>query len=243
MLERARSEFIAMVSHQLRAPLTVMMLSVDMLAGGLFDPTDQARMIGDVQAKCAELDKTVKDIIGIADIVSKGVKKQAVSLRSLILQALAPLQDSHPDRQFTVRVPEQLAPVGGDTNWIMVVLEKLLDNAVKYSAQGQPILVRVEGEAEHAIVQVIDRGTGIPVEHRKGLFEPFVRGDASNTQNVYGTGLGLYIAKTIVELHGGKIWVQSKVDQGSCFSFSLPWWQEDVVDVVKAREGVTTTQS
>ncbi|MBN1583991.1 MAG: GAF domain-containing protein [Anaerolineae bacterium] len=227
MLERARTEFIAMVSHQLRAPLTVMTVSVDMLAGGLFDSTDQPGMIHDVQAKCAELDRIVTDIVDIADVVAKGLNKQSVSLQAVISQVLAAMQGRYPDRPFTVRVADQLPPVSGDAKWISIVLEKLLDNAVKYSAQGQPVLIRAQGRTDDVIVQVIDRGQGIPEEKRERLFEPFVRGDASNTQKVYGTGLGLYIAKTIVELHGGKIWVQSQIGQGSCFSFSLPWWQEE----------------
>ncbi|MBN1936913.1 MAG: GAF domain-containing protein [Anaerolineae bacterium] len=228
MLERSKGEFISMVSHQLRSPLTIIMASAELLADPGLDDELKAGMVEEVQAKCDLLAKFVQNIIDIVELESgKGsVKNQPVPLDEVLQGQLAVFEMAHPERRLVLKLPDQLAPVRGDRIKIATVLDKLLDNAVKYSAQNTPIVVQVSIAPQNATIRVIDQGVGISPEQQEHLFTRFYRGDGSDTQQVYGAGLGLYTAKKFVELQGGEISVQSQLGQGSCFSFTLPWWDE-----------------
>jgi signal transduction histidine kinase len=102
------------------------------------------------------------------------------------------------------------------------VLSNLLDNAVKYSPEGGDVVVRVQADAAHAVVEVEDHGAGITPEARARLFERYFRTDAASRSGSEGMGLGLYVSKGIVEAHGGEMWFESEPGQGSTFSFRLP---------------------
>ena len=112
--------------------------------------------------------------------------------------------------------------VDADPLRIEQVLRNLLDNAVKYSPQGGMIVVRGEAQEKRAIVSVADQGMGIAPEHLNRLFEKFFRVESVAGQHVVGSGLGLPIARTIVEGHGGHIWAESRLGEGSTFYFTLP---------------------
>jgi PAS domain S-box-containing protein len=226
MLERMKSEFIAMVSHQLRSPLASIMASVELLGEPDLESALQQEMVQLVGTQCDELSRFVNEIVNVAQLESGKVmvNVQPMSLKAVTHQVLSVFRTQNPNRRFVERVPEELAPVSGDLEKTSIVLRNLVDNAVKYSAEDKPVLVEVLSQEDEVVIRVIDRGVGIPAEHLDKLFKWFHRVDGSDTQEVYGSGLGLYVAKKLIELQGGRIWVQSKVDQGSCFSFSLPWW-------------------
>jgi len=107
------------------------------------------------------------------------------------------------------------------------VLQNLLSNAVKYSPDGGEIILRVEDLGEQARVSVVDRGMGIPAAVLPRLFERFYRAESAAARAIRGTGLGLYITRGLVEEHGGRIWVQSRPDEGSTFTFTLPYEPPD----------------
>ncbi len=236
MLERTKREFISMVSHQLRSPLTSIMASAELLAEPDLSPDLQTEMVQLVQSQCEVLSGFVSDIISVAEVESGtgSLKKQPVPLEMVIFQVIGSFQTSYPDRAFVTRIPQGLGPVSGDAKKLATVLENLVDNAIKYSSEASPITIQVRDTPEQAVVQVIDQGIGIPVEQLDNLFTQFHRGDGSNTQRVYGTGLGLYVAKKFIDMQGGRIWVQSQVGQGSCFSFALPWWTQDLASAANA---------
>ena len=113
---------------------------------------------------------------------------------------------------------------------LAIVLHNLLMNAINYSPEGGRILVRIADRgADHLEISVIDEGIGIAQEHMERVFEPFYRVDVSDSRQVYGRGLGLYVSKRLIELQGGRIWVKSKFGQGSCFTFTLPIVQESAI--------------
>ena len=109
-----------------------------------------------------------------------------------------------------------------DPDRLTQVLRNLLDNAVKYSPQGGLTVVRGEVQAGEAVISVADQGIGIAPEHLNRLFEKYFRVKAGQSRGVAGSGLGLPIARAIVEAHGGRIWAESRVGQGSTFTFTLP---------------------
>jgi signal transduction histidine kinase len=118
--------------------------------------------------------------------------------------------------------PDGFPVVDGDPDRIAQVLRNLLDNAVKYSPDGGLVMLRGEMTENEVVVSVADQGVGISPEHLNRLFEKFFRVDSGLKRHVVGSGLGLPICRTIVEAHGGRIWAESKVGQGSTFYFTLP---------------------
>ena len=123
--------------------------------------------------------------------------------------------------RLRVELPPLLSPVRGDQRRIAQVLLNLVGNAIKFTEQGE-IAIRVSVRADHVEVAVTDMGTGIPTAERERIFEEFHQLDNSATRKKGGTGLGLAITKRIIELHGGRIWVESEVGKGSRFCFTVP---------------------
>ena len=124
--------------------------------------------------------------------------------------------------QFVVDVPRKLPPVYADPLRLERILYNLLENAVKYSPQGEEIRVSVKPEKEHLIISVSDRGIGMSSADQAKLFGPFQRLEESRLEGVKGLGLGLLVCRRLVEAHGGRIWVESELGRGSTFFFTLP---------------------
>ena len=124
-------------------------------------------------------------------------------------------------RPVEVRVPESLPPAECDQNMIARVLKQLLSNALKYSPDGSPLTISAEFTGAAIVIDVVDRGPGVTDEERERIFEKYYRGKAA-TSRVPGTGLGLASARSIVQAHGGEIWVTSPPAGGSAFHVSLP---------------------
>jgi signal transduction histidine kinase len=125
------------------------------------------------------------------------------------------------ERRIDVKLPPDLPPVWADRELIEIALRQLIDNALKYSARDSPVAVAAESSDHRVVVSVADRGSGIAEEEQSRIFEKFYRAEASRHQ-IPGAGLGLVIAREIIHVHGGEIWVESKPGQGSIFRFSLP---------------------
>ncbi|MGQ9681580.1 MAG: sensor histidine kinase [Anaerolineae bacterium] len=135
---------------------------------------------------------------------------------------LAELDHRARGHRFLVDLPSDLPIVEGDPNRIAQVLRNLLDNAIKYSHDGGLIVVRAEPTDDEIIISVSDQGIGIAPEHLNRLFEKFFRIRSGLGRHVVGSGLGLPISRTIIERHGGRIWAESRLGQGSTFYFTLP---------------------
>lgn len=231
-LQRAKSELIAMISHQLRTPLAHIQLSADLLQTFDLDADMRRVTTSAIQAQANALSTEVERIIVVAELAARrvSISKQPLMLDMIIEQAISSVQATRPERQWIKQIPPSLPMVYADLDKTLTVLHNLLDNAVKFSPPHTPIQIQVTAQPEHAVISIIDQGVGIPPEHQSKLFEPFYRIDNSSTQTVYGIGLGLYIARRYIELQGGRIWVQSQPGQTTCFSLSLPWWSPEQDD-------------
>jgi signal transduction histidine kinase len=147
---------------------------------------------------------------------------QPVMLHRLIPSLVDEMARRTRRHRFVVDFPRAFPVVEADPTRIDQVLRNLLDNAIKYSPEGGMIVVRGQVEEERVVISVADQGVGIAPEHLNRLFEKFFRVESSLGHHVVGSGLGLPIARTIVEGHGGRIWAESKLGEGSTFYFTLP---------------------
>ena len=143
------------------------------------------------------------------------------TMREAVDTALETMQAQLRTHPVDIRLPESLPPVEMDLERIAKVLQHLLENAAKYSAEGSPIFISAEASQGRIVTSVADRGVGVDDLERMMIFDKFYRGQGQRYR-VQGTGMGLAIAKAIVEAHGGTIDVTSQSGQGSVFSFSLP---------------------
>jgi len=131
------------------------------------------------------------------------------------------------DIRISVNFPQHIPNIAGDRRLLTEVLQNLLDNATQYTPPGGQIMVSVETNAREAVISVADTGIGIPQADQPRIFERFYRVDVARSRQVGGTGLGLAIAKHLVEIHGGRIWVESEVGQGSQFHFTVPLYDAE----------------
>lgn len=226
---RARREFIATVSHELRTPLTPIRGYVDILllgAGGEINE-QQRSFLQTIKDNTIRMSALVDDLLEVGRIEAGRVKLnfEMIDLSSVIAYETRMLQTELDRKEMTLLldIADDLPGINADKKRVSQVLANLLSNAVKYTYPQGNICVRAFQYNEHFVeIQVEDTGIGLTPEQQEKLFTPFYRADNVMHTEVSGTGLGLSITKSFVELHGGKIWVQSEVNKGSVFAFRLP---------------------
>jgi len=227
-LEAVRREFVANVSHELRTPLSVIKGYVETLADGHREIPieDRERFLRTIQRHTERLNSLLEDLLTLSRLesVNPGLKREPLDLAALLAEILddyraRPTAGSH---RLEATFDQALGPVPADPLKITQAVENLLDNALKYTPAGSTIEVGLQSRDGEAEVSVRDNGPGIPADDLPHIFERFYRVEKGRSREKGGTGLGLSIVKHIVQLHGGRVWVESKVGQGSDFRFSLP---------------------
>jgi GAF domain-containing protein/two-component sensor histidine kinase len=232
--DRAKREFISSVSHELRTPLTSIKGYVDLLllgAGGQLSESQQS-FLGVVKNNANRLMDLINDILEIGRIDSERIQLnfEEVDIAAVFADVLQTLkvQIDRKAMRVTSEVSEDVPPVSADGKRIMQVVLNLASNAVKYTySEGRIVLRAGLNPAGMLQVDIEDDGVGISHEDQKNLFRRFQRFDNPLRDEAGGTGLGLSIAKSLVELHGGEMWVQSEPGEGSTFSFVIPLTQPE----------------
>ncbi|MDD3717915.1 MAG: GAF domain-containing protein [Actinomycetota bacterium] len=225
-LEQAKSDFVSTVSHELRTPLT----SIKAYTATLrrrdvdFDESTRQGFLQVIEEETDRLTRLVADILDVSRIESGRLtlKKRDFDLSKLVRIIIGKLQSQFSNHEIELDAPESMETVRADPDKIEQVLVNLVDNAAKYSPSGGEIRLTLEANPRGVECSVSDSGVGIPEEHLSNIFEKFHRVDNRATREIYGTGLGLYVSKSIVEAHGGTIWAESVLGEGSTFHFTLP---------------------
>lgn len=224
MLDRLKSDFIHTISHDLRSPLTAIMGYIELLdrVGPLND--QQKQFVRHVQASAQNITALVNDLLDLGRIEAGfDTRKDDVSLEQVLQFAVDNLERQIADKKlnFSVHVDPDLPIIRGNPIRMRQMIDNLLVNAVKYTPEGGKVSVSLRREDSQVIFEVADTGVGIPPADQPHIFEKFYR--ASNApKGTPGTGLGLAIVRSIVENHQGRIWVESKVGQGTKFVVVLP---------------------
>jgi len=226
-LEKMRSEFIANVSHELRTPLTSIKGFLEtLLDGALEDTTIAKHFLQIMNSETERLTRLIDDLLSLSRIEAKKVDFTPKPLAFIeLVQKMNLLFKSRLEEKgltLEIQVPKDLPLVLADSDMISQVLINLLDNAIKYTPSGGRIVLLTRVKHPFVEIEVKDTGIGIPEESQKRIFERFYRVDKARSRELGGTGLGLAIVKHIIDLHMGKVWVESKVGEGSTFGFSLP---------------------
>jgi two-component system phosphate regulon sensor histidine kinase PhoR len=226
-LERVRQDFVANVSHEFRTPLTAIQGFAETLLGGaLDDPANRRRFVEIIREHAMRLARLTEDLLKLSRIEAGQLKLEfrPVSVAQLVESCVetAQLKATPRNLALNVQLPDGLPAVRGDANSLQEVLQNLLDNALQYTPGGGRIEVSASCSDGRVIVTVADTGIGIPQAEQERIFERFYRVDAARSREAGGTGLGLSIARHIMEAHGGRLWVESAVGEGSRFHFSIP---------------------
>jgi two-component system phosphate regulon sensor histidine kinase PhoR len=226
-LERVRRDFVANVSHEFKTPLTAIQgFAETLLAGAIDDPHNRERFLGIILEHSRRLARLTDDLLKLSkmDADRLEVEIRRVSVSELIESCLETAQRRAAEKNIHISVEptDNLPDIAGDRRRLAEVLQNLLDNAIQYTlAEGRIVLSAEQREGE-VIFTVADTGIGIPKADQSRIFERFYRVDAARSREAGGTGLGLSIAKHLVEVHGGRIWIDSEVGRGSEFHFSVP---------------------
>jgi signal transduction histidine kinase len=229
--ERLKDEMVQNVSHELRTPLTFIKGYADLLLDGTIGTTtaEQQEVLQVISSNAGDVIRLISDIMALQRIDSSNLILESFSLRHLLLDAIAhhSLTANRHDLRLVYEGPETPAIIFADRGRINQVLNNLIVNAIKFSPHGGVIRLQlVEGE-EVIQFSVIDQGVGIPVDKLELIFERFFQVDGSARRQFGGVGLGLAIVKRIVDAHHGRVWVESKLEQGSAFHVALPVTQPD----------------
>jgi two-component system phosphate regulon sensor histidine kinase PhoR len=227
-IDRARSEFITTVSHELRGPATSIKGYVDLLGGegnGALG-TDQRELIRVLKRNSDRMADLIGDLLDVSLIDSGQVRfePESVEIGAIVDDVLVAAGGEAESKQqeLTWRVEGDVPRVIGDKGRLHQVLANLVDNAIRYTPEGGRIEVLVHAVEGAARVDVKDNGIGIPAAELGRVFERFYRGEHGLVRATPGTGLGLSIVEMLVEMHGGRVWVESVPGKGSTFTVILP---------------------
>jgi PAS domain S-box-containing protein len=225
-VENLRSAFLSMLGHELQTPLSIIKGYTGTLVRS--DAKWNKKTLHDglqvIEEECDRLSKLVNRLLLASRIESGTVtlQKEPVQLSAMASKVIRRLESVTSIHEFKVDFEPDFPEVHADPERMEEVLTNLVDNAIKYSPKGGRIVIAGKADRDCIKVTVADEGIGIPQRELGRVFERFRRGEGNHVQKVRGTGLGLYICKSIIEAHGGKIEVSSEVGKGSQFSFRLP---------------------
>jgi two-component system phosphate regulon sensor histidine kinase PhoR len=227
LLRTVRRDFVANVSHELRTPLAAIRLLVDTLEAGALDEADVAPgFVHRIGVEADQLIQMVTELLELSRIESGQlpIKREPVAMGEVIAHVVERLMVVAQDKEIAVdsEVPPALPPALADRDQVSTVLLNLLFNAVKFTPRGGTVTISAQAHDGHLTIAMADTGIGIPREDLTRIFERFYKSDKARARSGGGTGLGLPIAKHIVESHGGSIWADSAEGEGSTFTFTLP---------------------
>lgn len=238
-LDRLKRDFVSHVTHELRTPLVAVKQAVtivlDKTAGSINE--QQERMLEVVKRNIERLSKFINDILDVQKIEAGKftIDREAIAIKEPVndvVQSLTPWANSK-EIALYASVPEDLPDAYADADRVIQILSNLVGNAVKFTPKGGKVIINVippgiKGEISQPLkLSVIDTGRGIAKDDIDRIFEKFEQAGGRDATDVRGSGLGLSIVKSLVEMHGGKIWVESQPGAGSKFTFTLPFYMEE----------------
>ncbi len=223
---RLKAELVSTLAHEMRTPLTSIKgySTALLMEEAAFSPETQREFLQFIDEECDVLQGLIHDLLesSIIDAGLLRIEFQPVRLPRLVNSVMDDMARHTSEHRFLLDFPEHFPILDADPDRITQVLRNLLDNAVKYSPRGGLVIVRGEMLEDEVVISVADQGVGIAPEHLNRLFEKFFRAKSVLGRHVVGSGLGLPISRTIVDAHGGRIWAESQLGQGSTFYFTLP---------------------
>lgn len=223
-LEARKDEFISMASHELRTPVTTIKIHAEILRQKTAKLQEQtfATSIDKIEVQIQRLTRLIDELLTLTRIQEgrMSIRSARFDLSSLITEVVEDLVHGT-GREIIFQASDGVAIVG-DRDKITQVLVILLNNAIKYSSEKSKIILRLEEQGHEAKVSVRDAGIGITQKHQEEIFERFYQVPSPVEKTYPGLGMGLFIAREIIHLHGGRIWVESAPHKGSTFSFTIP---------------------
>ena len=223
--ESMRRTFVGDVSHELRTPIASIAAAAETLAEGSPDKTETAELLGLIRRQSDRMRELIDDLMDLAQIESGAVPlvREEIPLHELLSEVAEDLGSSARDRRVDVRVVGDVSVSAvGDRRRVGQLARNLIDNAIKFSPEGAPVVVRVGRQAGRACFSVEDLGPGIPKAERDKIFQRFYQVDRSRSKLRPGSGLGLAIVKHIAQLHGAAVDVEGEVGEGSTFHVRFP---------------------
>ena len=229
-IDQLKSDFLASVTHELKSPLTSLIMYVDLfLEGAAGELTEKAEKFLKIMARSSKrLSRFIDDLLDMAKI-ERGkmeIKKESLEILPIVseIAELIKPQADEKDIEIAMNIPDNLPLVFVDGDRTRQIITNLLSNSIKFTPEKGKISIKIQDEKECLQLSLSDTGIGIPPEQISRIFDKFeqVREIRERVKGPKGTGLGLAIVKSIVEAQGGKIWVESEVDKGSTFYFTLP---------------------
>jgi len=223
-LAQLHSNFVSMVSHEFRTPLTIIDGHAQRLAkmNGAARPHEITQRSGKIRGAVLRMTSLIDSLLGSTQIIDGELYFHPTSfdMRALLHEVCHLHREIAPGSQIWENYGAEPLPMEGDPKLLFQVMSNLLSNAIKYSPGGGLIKITVWTEGEQLVISVQDHGIGIPEADLDRLFSRYYRG--SNVSGIVGTGIGLYLVRMVIELHGGDIVVESREGEGSRFTVRLP---------------------
>ena len=230
-LDRMKTEFVANISHELRTPLAAIKAYSETILDSLemLDPDTLKDFTETIYKQSLHLENLLNELLDFSRLEQKALKleKEEVNVVEVVRDAAESMREKAENNgvRLEVELPEEEIKAEVDPKRLRQVLVNLIDNGIKFSkkdAEDKYVKVKLEKKEDSILISVEDNGIGIPKDKLEKIFEKFYRVDSSLTYEISGTGLGLTIAKEIVELHGGRIWAESEEGKGSTFYVEIP---------------------
>jgi signal transduction histidine kinase len=222
-----KSQFLANMSHELRTPMNAILGYTELIMDNIYgEPTEKMRnVLTRVQSNGKHLLGLINDVLDLSKIEAGQLSLSLAdySVKDIVHSVFSSVESLAKNKKLDLKVelPQKLPAAHGDERRLTQVLLNLVGNSIKFTDKGE-VAIKAEAANGSFTISVRDTGPGIAIEDQHKIFEEFQQADSSTTKEKGGTGLGLAISKRIVEMHGGRLWVDSSLGQGSTFSFSIP---------------------
>ena len=226
-MTQMKSRLTSMISHELRTPLSSLLGFTELLLTGDFEPEQIKEFLNTIYSESNRMKDLLDEFLDMQRLESGRVelKIQAIDFNEVLKYITMTFKGYASGVNIIVNAPPNLPFVSGDKSKVEQIMKNFVSNAIKYSPSGGDVKIFVTFDNNETTICIADQGLGIPEESLPKLFQEFYRVERETHINIKGTGLGLSITKQLIEAHGGKIWVESKLGAGSKFFFTLPTWQ------------------